>query len=194
MSPDAARLLSNGPERLPPSTILNPSLRLNVAPTLHTVMVDELPVKTPEQRQKDKERIFYASIPLSVMREDIEKRIWNKNYFWRIAAKNNGIHMLMMWCTFYGEPMWLFVDRAYTIFRVVMPDIQLPSILFNGTVLDGELVPLQNGRFAFDAFDCIQVCGVPCGELNYLIRLRMYPLSSFSRMCAHRPLLKRGSL
>lgn len=128
----------------------------------------------PSKLEKDKERVFYASIPVSVMREDIEKRIWNKNYFWSLAAKNNGIHLVLMWCTFYGEPMWLFVDRAYTIYRVVIDDFPLPSILFDGTVLDGELVPLQQGGFAFEVYDCIQACGVPCGELNYLIRQRMY--------------------
>lgn len=47
-----ARLLPNGPERLPLSTILNPSLSLNVAPILNSMLVDRLPMKSAEQLRK----------------------------------------------------------------------------------------------------------------------------------------------
>ena len=55
----------------------------------------------------------------------------------------------------------------------MMPAIDAPDILFDGTVVHGELVPVHGGGYAFIIYDCMMSCGVPCSEYNYLIRLQI---------------------
>ena len=64
--------------------------------------------------------------------------------------------------------MIVLINRAQQIFSL---RVEAPDILFDGTILDGELVQINDGSFCFIAYDCIIANGVQCSEYNYLIRL-----------------------
>jgi hypothetical protein len=114
--------------------------------------------------------VFPGSVPVSMMRSDI-KKLYDGAYFFVWAPKTNGLRFFAVFCHLGGYPWVLLVNRAQDIF--VLPGIVAPDVMFDGTVLDGELVPTNNGSFAFVAYDCASSCGVPCSEYNYLVRLQI---------------------
>ncbi len=112
---------------------------------------------------------FPGSIPCSLLREDIIQSLYNPANYWAYAPKTNGLRFLLVGCTLHGEQFLLLVNRAQQTFRVRM---KAPEALFDGTILDCELVPLKDGRYSLIVFDSIMVCGVATAEHNYLVRLQ----------------------
>jgi hypothetical protein len=112
---------------------------------------------------------FPGSVPCSLLREDIIQSLYNPANYWAYAPKTNGLRFLLVGCTLHGEQFLLLVNRAQQTFRVRM---KAPEALFDGTILDCELVPLKDGRYSLIVFDSIMVCGVSTAEHNYLVRLQ----------------------
>lgn len=118
---------------------------------------------------------FAGSLPLSIMSEDIAE-IHNGNFFWVAAQKTDGLRFFLLACRFYGQEMILLISRSNQIYLFDTnnhPEIRFPEGLFDGTLLDGELVfcPTTRG-FDFVAYDCLNVFGLPCGDQSYLLRLQ----------------------
>lgn len=119
---------------------------------------------------KDPVSPFPGSLPQSILKSDIPT-IYNAHCFYTIAPKTNGIRFLLVACSFFNQKMLLLVDRAQHVYLL---KCKCPDIIFDGTILDGELVLLEKGphknEYCFLVYDSIMVCGVPCSEYNYLIR------------------------
>ncbi len=112
---------------------------------------------------------FPGSIPVSLMRADIA-RLYNAAHFYVFSWKADGLRFLLVAGTFGGQRLLMLINRARQIFVVPHP---APSLLFDGTILDGELVRHRDGRtFSFLVYDAIMTCGVSTGEFNYLVRLQ----------------------
>jgi hypothetical protein len=111
---------------------------------------------------------FPGSIPVSLMQADI-KRLYDASAFYVWSWKANGLRVLMVAGTYRGQQLIMLYDRARRIYVVPMA---APALVFDGTILDGELVRQHDGRYAYVVYDAIMTAGVSCGEYNYLVRLQ----------------------
>lgn len=137
------------------------------------VMTLEKPTVLTETKTLTAAKIFPGSVPVSLMQEDIPK-LYDGAYYFVWAPKTNGLRFFAIACTF-GHCQWVvLVNRAQQKF--VVPNVSLPSAVYDGTLLDGELVPTRDGSYAFIAYDCAMTCGNPCAEYNYLVRLQLASL------------------
>lgn len=119
-------------------------------------------------KQSNGQDPFPGSIPVSLMRSDI-KQLYDASNYYVWSWKANGVRFLLVAGTFGGHRLILLVNRARQIFLV---PLTVPAMLFDGTILDGELVRTRDGGFVFLVYDAIMTCGVSCGEYAYLIRLQ----------------------
>jgi hypothetical protein len=103
------------------------------------------------------------------MREDIEK-LYDGAYFFVWAPKTNGLRFFAVACRFGQRPWLLLINRAQQVFA--LPNVLAADIIFDGSLIDGEVVPTDSGGYAFLAYDCGMTAGVPCTEHNYLVRLQ----------------------
>jgi mRNA capping enzyme, C-terminal domain/mRNA capping enzyme, catalytic domain len=117
---------------------------------------------------------FPGSVPVSLMEEDIERVLWDSAYAFVWAGKTDGLRFFAVACHLRHDPWLLLVNRAQEIY--IVPRVRGPEALFDGTILDGELVATHSGGFAYVAYDCAIACGVPCAEYNYLVRLQLAAL------------------
>jgi hypothetical protein len=177
---EQARRYARGPTRLfqpvpgrkrPLTTLLHPTLG-PTAKTAEIKLVDQISAK--DSGSKDSGAGFPGSVPVSLMREDIVSRLWDGAYYFVWAPKTNGLRFFAVFCHFGNKPWILFINRSQQVFAV--PNVTAPDVFFDGTILDGELVPTRQGTFAYLAYDCAISCGVPCSEYNYLVRLQIASL------------------
>jgi len=151
--------------KMPLSSLLNPSV-LTDATMAKTL---KFSFGTQSETTHPPVSAFPGSIPVSYMKADLPN-LYNAQFFFAFAPKTNGLRFLLVACTLFQQPMLLLINRAQQIFWM---QVEAPDIMFDGTVLDGELVPLKNGRFCFVVYDCAQANGVNCSEYNYLVRLQI---------------------
>jgi hypothetical protein len=116
---------------------------------------------------------FRGSLPVSIMKSDIPE-IYNNRQFWTVAPKTNGLRFFLIACTFYNQHMVILMDRSLKLY--LLP-LSVPLIWFQGTILDGELVSVENGGYAFIIYDCWQCNGVPVAQESYLNRLQIASLA-----------------
>lgn len=116
----------------------------------------------------------FVCLPNSVMRDDIEHKIYDAQWFRWVALKSNGLRFFLVVCTLFGSPMALLINRAGRVFRF---GCAIPKSLSKGCIWDGELVHLKSGKFAFLVFDCLMVSGIPCAEQVYCNRLQAAQLA-----------------
>lgn len=139
--------------------------------------------------------------PVSLMRDDI-LRILREEYY--VSAKLDGTrYLLLLGMTEDGSTMYAYaIDRAYHMFKV--EDLRVSSErLYEGTLIDGELLRMPSGELRFIGFDIIAMEGIDCTKSNYAQRLvhleramtciaspsciyltkRCYPLHSLEQLC-----------
>lgn len=139
--------------------------------------------------------------PVSLMREDIN-RILREEYY--VSAKLDGTrYLLLLGMTEDGSTTYAYaIDRAYHMFKV--EDLRVArEELFEGTLIDGELLRMPSGELRFIGFDIIAMEGVDCTKAAYAQRLghleralagieapsctfdakRCYPLHSLEQLC-----------
>jgi len=63
------------------------------------------------------------------------------------------------------------VDRKFEVF--LLSNENLPDAYFSGTILDGELTKLSDGKYAFLTFDCLMSCGNKSSVLRYDQRIEV---------------------
>lgn len=116
---------------------------------------------------------FRGSLPVSIMKSDLPT-MYDNRQFLSVAVKTNGLRCFLLAVTFYNEPMVIMMDRSLKLYLIALP---LPSVWFCGTILDGELVSLENGKYGFIVYDTWQINGVPLAQESYLNRLQIASLA-----------------
>jgi len=104
--------------------------------------------------------------PVSIERKDFEK-LKTKKYV--IAEKTDGVRFIMMFTRLFGFKVCTIIDRSMSSYLVPLKAI--PRVLFQGTLLDGELTVDKHGRKCFILFDAVIVSGVTVSQLDLGSRL-----------------------
>jgi hypothetical protein len=104
--------------------------------------------------------------PVSIERKDFEK-LKTKKYV--IAEKTDGVRFIMMFTRLFGFKVCTIIDRSMAAYLVPLKAI--PRVLFQGTLLDGELTVDKHGRKCFILFDAVVVSGVTVSQLDLGSRL-----------------------
>ena len=105
--------------------------------------------------------IFPGPQPVSIERKHFEIL---KNEPYVVCEKTDGVRHALVCTTFNGTPVAAFLNRALHVQPI---KINIPTIHYNGTVLDGELV---DGNL-FMIYDAMQVHGEILMKKNLLERL-----------------------
>ena len=105
--------------------------------------------------------IFPGPQPVSIERKHFEIL---KNEPYVVCEKTDGVRHALVCTTFNGTPVAAFLNRALQVQPI---KINIPTIHYNGTVLDGELV---DGNL-FMIYDAMQVHGEILMKKNLLERL-----------------------
>ena len=107
---------------------------------------------------------FPGPNPCSVERKDFPS-LERQRYF--LAAKNDGVRAALVCLHVNGTDYAVFMDRNRKLYALRGPPMHLPTAWYQGTLLDGELMP-----DAFLAFDTPVVSGVVVGTLPFSARQR----------------------
>lgn len=99
--------------------------------------------------------------PVSIERKDFEK-LKTKKY--AIAEKTDGVRFIMMFTRLFDFKVCTIIDRSMAAYLVPLKSI--PRVLFQGTLLDGELTVDKYGRKCFILFDAVVVSGVTVSQLD----------------------------
>lgn len=100
--------------------------------------------------------------PCSLMRSDLTTLVSQP---YSVGAKTDGIRFFILFAALVNEgseeeedeEYAVLIDRAFNMFAVRM--LHVPPAVFQGTLLDGELVRSGQGGLTFVAFDAVASCG-----------------------------------
>jgi hypothetical protein len=128
-------------------------------------------------------------IPVSVMQSDA-KLLKSPDHFFVWSPKTNGVRYFFIATTQQTSfQCSALINRANQMF--LFSQLALPKAWYEGTVLDGEWIELNDNRtfvpwatavpavktkkkqYCFMIHDCLLVNGRTCGEYHYLIRLQL---------------------
>lgn len=107
---------------------------------------------------------FPGPSPCSVERKDFQTL--NRQRY-HLAAKNDGVRAALACLRVNGVDYAAFMDRNRKLYALHGPPLHLPTAWYQGTLVDGELMP-----DAFLAFDAPVVAGVVVGHLPFSARQR----------------------
>jgi DNA-directed RNA polymerase beta' subunit len=79
----------------------------------------------------------------------------------------NGIRGLLLFTTYKNCIQLFLMDQQKKTTKLKHMPSKLPIPLFAGTVLDGEMVQLNDQGFCFTIMDCYMMCGNPAKHLRY---------------------------
>ena len=99
--------------------------------------------------------------PVSLERRDFPKLI-EKLYV--IGEKTDGIRFVLLFARIFGYKVCVMIDRAMSVYLVSLKNI--PRVLFQGTIFDGELTVDKQGKTVFVLFDAVIVSGVTVSQLS----------------------------
>lgn len=116
------------------------------------------------QRARNRDQ-FPGANPVSIERCMIP-RLRAEKYV--ATAKTDGERFLMMAVTLRKVKVCLFIDRAMRMF--IMPG-SLPTMAFENSLLDGELVQCQDQTWHYLVFDCIYLSGLDLASHRFSSRL-----------------------
>jgi hypothetical protein len=144
--------------------------------------IHELGAPTSSSRTRKRHGAFPGPNPVSIERADFHKL--NEQPY-AVTEKTDGVRMLMC---MYRTPSMLDVcvvmDRATSTF--LFPIQNTPKPLFQGTLLDGELVfDLLENVWTYLIFDAVCVCGVPVFQFPF--SKRMHAVSTALKAYVPRP-------
>ena len=112
---------------------------------------------------------FRGSLPVSIMQADLPS-MYDNRQFLVVAPKTNGLRLFLVATTMFQEPLLVFMDRSLKLYLI---PLDIPHVWYQGTILDGELVSLKSGKYAFIVYDAWQINGVPVAQESYLNRLQI---------------------
>lgn len=115
--------------------------------------------------QRGRAVLFPGSNPVSIERASIPAL--QQEEYW-VAAKTDGQRALLLAVTAGGRRLCVVVDRAMRMF--VVPGT-LPTVGFEGSLLDGEVVQARDGLWRFLAFDSPHLSGVNLAHSPFSVRM-----------------------
>lgn len=118
------------------------------------------------QRARNRD-VFPGSNPVSIERAMIP-RLTAEDY--RAAAKSDGERFLLMAVTLRKVKLCVVVDRAMRMF--IAPGC-LPTMAFENSLIDGELVCSPAGAWTFMVFDCVYLSGLDISTHPFAYRLQL---------------------
>jgi len=92
-----------------------------------------------------------------------------KGGYW-LCEKTDGTRTLLFFTTFQGTKLACLVTRAWDVYIVGIRNV--PRALFQGSLLDGELVRSVSSVWTWLGFDAVVVSGVPVWALDLSQRLQ----------------------
>jgi mRNA guanylyltransferase len=110
---------------------------------------------------------FPGANPCSIERRDFDTLRGTGE--WYVCEKTDGVRALLVCLTFRGEKVVALITRGWDAY--VLPLARVPRALFQGTVLDGELVRDDAARWTWLCFDAAFVSGVPVWSLGFADRI-----------------------
>lgn len=113
------------------------------------------------------ELLFPAPQPVSIERKDFSKL---KDYKYYTSLKLDGVRFLMYFITDKNNKnQCIIVNRALNYFNI---SIETEDILYNGTLLDGEIIfDSEYKRWDFVVHDALVLCGNKINKLSHSTRL-----------------------
>lgn len=117
------------------------------------------------QRARNRD-VFPGANPVSIERSMIPQ-LTGEDY--RAAPKSDGSRYMLMAVTVKKVKVCLFVDRAMRV--SIMPG-SLPTMAFDNTLLDGEVV-YSGGSWRYLVFDCIYLSGLDLSTHPFAVRLQL---------------------
>ena len=116
------------------------------------------------QRARNRDA-FPGANPVSIERAVLPK-LFNEMYW--ASAKTDGNRILLMAVTLKGRKLCVMVDRSMRMYVVTG---SLPTMSFESSLLDGELVEFADGRWRYLVFDCIYLAGLSLGAYPFSKRM-----------------------
>jgi len=110
---------------------------------------------------------FPGPNPCSIERRDFETLRGSSE--WYLCEKTDGVRALLVCLTFRGEKVVALITRGWDAY--LLPLARVPRALFQGTVLDGELVRDDASQWTWLCFDAVFVAGVPVWALGFADRI-----------------------
>lgn len=117
------------------------------------------------QRARNRD-VFPGSNPVSIERSMIAQ-LTAEDY--RAAPKSDGSRFMLMAVTVRKVKLCLLVDRSMRVF--IMPGT-LPTMAFDNTLLDGEMV-CSGTSWRYLVFDCIYLSGLDLSTHPFAVRLEL---------------------
>jgi hypothetical protein len=109
---------------------------------------------------------FPGPQPISIERKHID--ILRNNKYW-VCEKSDGLRFLFVCIIHQDKPYCFMINRKKDIYMI---NIELVSNVFNGTVLDGELIQNKDtGGYEFVVYDATMVMGETVMMLPHSIRM-----------------------
>jgi len=125
--------------------------------------------KEKEKKKQQKQNFFFEPlIPVSIMKSDIA-RIHEPASMYVFAPKTNGVRFMFIVKRIFGQLVGFFVNRADQVYVWPFPLLEN----WENTVLDGEMILLNNNEPCFIVYDCWQAMDELVGHHGYLVRLQV---------------------
>lgn len=114
---------------------------------------------------RNSENIFPAPQPVSIEKKDFTKL---KQYEYYTSIKLDGIRYIMLFIKDKNEDKkCIIVNRAFNFYIINM---NIEDTIYNGTILDGEIIQKDN-KYTFFIHDALILCGNKINKKNHSVRL-----------------------
>lgn len=125
----------------------------------------------PQVRRSMQRDRFPGPDPIPIMRRNIRNLHSGPGYL--ISDKTDGTRCLLFALVLHMRHLIVLLDRKMRVYNIA--PLEMPSAVYEGTILDGELVREKTtGRLQYLIFDVVTVCGTSLiREPHVLERLRV---------------------
>ena len=114
---------------------------------------------------RNSENLFPAPQPVSIEKKDFIKL---KQYEYYTSIKLDGIRYIMLFIKDRNEDKkCIIVNRAFNFYII---NINIEDTIYNGTILDGEIVKKDN-KYTFFVHDALILCGNKINKKSHSVRL-----------------------
>jgi hypothetical protein len=114
---------------------------------------------------------FPGSLAANLVRNDL--KLLEKTNAYRLLVKSDGVRGLIFLTKYENSPQAIFLNRAMQFYSIQVKMKTSGKDLFNGTILDGELVyNTDKLQYEYQIFDCIAFKGEDVKGKNYIERMK----------------------
>ena len=108
---------------------------------------------------------FPGAQPVAVEIKDIKAKLQNEKYM--VCEKSDGERGVLLLLNLNNKPMCFMINRNNDIFFL---DLSFKKEIYEGTVLDGEIIKTKNGTWNYLMHDCMIYNGTNFMEKPHLLR------------------------